>query len=594
MTASLDPRYTGPLVIESYLKKLKKASHRAVFSSKFTKRWFVLDLRSGSFHYLQNKNKTRPERAYTLSDILSVDINPKVIEVCDWKFSFVVETNDRSYFLYAESVSMHTLWCTALLALVRVPVGEPPQPNERPAYEHYQERSQGPEEGYPRRQDYDPQARTPSPVQDSRYPAYPPPMYQGLPPDQQAEGRQEAPQDQADEPLNPPPEQPQEARQEPPVEQPQQPRVPPQPQIPQGTFVRVMEEVPQAAPRAKVTESQPPPVSDEFEIQTPSRFSGARKGPVVGESSYLGPERQVKSIWADNPVEAEGVIKVEKMVPDVTAKEELKNIRRGKIVKKEEKPKEESRPLPKAEEKPRPQLQPRLEAVSPAVLKESLNLGKGGFTDMLDEMHNLSLPPADDMPKSIWGEAAKVPKEKKVKEPPAAVYRPEPAKASGAFYEPAKIPAPVYEPIRSQPPPFYEPVSSYKPAPEAPISHSAYDPNPGKDSRSAYDSDSRRETRPYNPQPPVYKEVPRPDYEVPRAAYMPPPVYKEKPKVAEQPGRYTGKKYVEQPGVSAGPQNYDDWDEEPADQQRAGPPAVSHPPPQTKKQNLNWDDWDQE
>jgi len=583
MTASLDPRYTGPLVIESYLKKLKKASHRAVFSSKFTKRWFVLDLRSGSFHYLQNKNKTKPERAYTLSDILSVDINPKVIEVCDWKFSFVVETNDRSYFLYAESVSMHTLWCTALLALVRIPVGEPQQPNERPAYEHYQDRGQpqDPREGYPRRQDYDPEARTPSPMQDSRYPPYPPPPPQGLPPNQQAEYK--------DPEALPPPEQSQEAPEEPPIEESrEQPRAPPQqaeprerPQVPEGTFVRVMEEAPQAAPRAKAAESQPP-ANDEFEIQTPSRFSEGRTGPVVGEGSYQRPERQVRSIWTDSPVETEGVIKVEKMMaPDGNAKDEVRNIRRERLVKKEEKPKEEPRPPPKVEAKPRPQPQPRPEA-APAALKESLNLGKGGFTDMLDEMHNLSLPPADDMPKSIWGGAAKVPKEKKAKEQPAPVYRPEPAKASNAFYEPAKVPAPIYEPARAQAPPSYEPVPSYKQVPEVPMSRPTYDPNPGRDSRPAYESDSRREAKPYNPQPPVYQEAPRQAHEVPRTAYVPPPVYS---------GKYSGEVYVEKPAVAAEPQNYDDWDDEPANHQHSGPPA--DPQPQ-KKQGLNWDDWDQE
>ena len=106
---SINPNYTGPLIVESYLKKLKR-SGKNFLSSKFTKRWFVLDLRSGSFFYLKNRNNSKPEKTYALRDILSIDINPKVTEICDWKFSFVVETTDWSYFLYAESVSMSDIY----------------------------------------------------------------------------------------------------------------------------------------------------------------------------------------------------------------------------------------------------------------------------------------------------------------------------------------------------------------------------------------------------------------------------------------------------------------------------------------------------
>lgn len=557
---TLDQRYTGPLVVESYLKKLKKSGHHAVFSSKFTKRWFVLDLRSGSFHYLKNKNKSKPEKAYTLSDILSVDINPKVIEICDWKFSFVVETNDRSYFLYAESVSMHTLWCTALLALVRVPLGQPQQTSDRPAYEHYQDygnSGQDPAKGDPRQQGYDPQARTPSPVQDSRYPAYPPPQYEGQSPERQP-GEEEQGTDQhsqpaasMEQPQEPPPQEPpsiEPPRQpEPPQSRRQVPQAPPAPQAPEGTFVRVMEEAPQqSVSRPRPAESQRPAEQDEFEVHTPSRFSEGKKGGVAGESSYK-PEGYGRSIWAEKSEETDGVIKVEKLVPEVTAKEEVRNIRRERLVKKEDKPKEQPRPAPKVEEKPKPKPQP--EAPSATAIKESLNLGKGGFTDILDEMHNLSLPPADEGPGSIWGGGKQI-KEKKPKEQPAVTG---------------------YQPARTSAPPVYEPAPAYRPAYEQPVTRPAYDSGYRQDPRppptyqeapprSAYDSGYRQqppayqeaprstyEPEPqYRPQPPAYQEAPRPAYE-PEPQYRPQPVYEEAPRSAYDSG--SRQEYRPQPPV---------------------------------------------
>ena len=93
----------------------------------------------------------------------------------------------------------------------------------------------------------------------------------------------------------------------------------------------------------------------------------------------------------------------------------MKHIKRERLVKKEEKPKqtEEVKSAPKSEAKVGVTAK-QPEAVPMAGLKESLNFGKGGFAEILDEMHNLSLPPPDSDHKSAWGGASQksAPKQK--------------------------------------------------------------------------------------------------------------------------------------------------------------------------------------
>ncbi len=49
---------------------------------------------------------------------MRVERNPKVTEVCDWKFPFVIEFKAKTYIFYAESLSVHDLWCKAFIAIL--------------------------------------------------------------------------------------------------------------------------------------------------------------------------------------------------------------------------------------------------------------------------------------------------------------------------------------------------------------------------------------------------------------------------------------------------------------------------------------------
>mmetsp|Transcript_20591 Transcript_20591/g.38436 ORF Transcript_20591/g.38436 Transcript_20591/m.38436 type:complete len:634 (-) Transcript_20591:25-1926(-) len=111
--------YTGPKIIEGNLKKLKSKGASIRFLSKFVKRWFVLDFRSCTFFYCKNKSKSKVLGSHPFSEIVRFDRNPRVVEVSDWKFMFIVETKSKTYSLYADSVSAHSLWCTALYAITQ-------------------------------------------------------------------------------------------------------------------------------------------------------------------------------------------------------------------------------------------------------------------------------------------------------------------------------------------------------------------------------------------------------------------------------------------------------------------------------------------
>ncbi|CAG9326435.1 unnamed protein product [Blepharisma stoltei] len=123
----IDPNYKGPRKVESFLQKLKGQNAKGRIFSKFTKRWFVLDLNLGTFSYSRKQGSPKTEVSHSISDIISVVPNPRVTQICEWKFAFNVETRMRMYVLYSESVNMHNLWCVALQAVLR-PLDRPRGP----------------------------------------------------------------------------------------------------------------------------------------------------------------------------------------------------------------------------------------------------------------------------------------------------------------------------------------------------------------------------------------------------------------------------------------------------------------------------------
>ncbi|OMJ78662.1 hypothetical protein SteCoe_21468 [Stentor coeruleus] len=124
----VDTMYKGPTLIRGYLKKLKSESAFSKFISKFNKRYFILDLNNYFFGY-QDKETSSKFHRYELIDLINIDPNPRVMEICDWKFAFVVEIRRRVYTLYADSVSAHNEWCSAFRACIK-PMEKIKQQNE--------------------------------------------------------------------------------------------------------------------------------------------------------------------------------------------------------------------------------------------------------------------------------------------------------------------------------------------------------------------------------------------------------------------------------------------------------------------------------
>jgi hypothetical protein len=85
------------------------------FLKKFTKRYFVLDLNSYIFGY-QEKESSSKLQSFGLELLRKVERFPRVTTVCNYKFAFYVEIDNREFFLYADSLSVHNQWCNGLLA----------------------------------------------------------------------------------------------------------------------------------------------------------------------------------------------------------------------------------------------------------------------------------------------------------------------------------------------------------------------------------------------------------------------------------------------------------------------------------------------
>ena len=85
--------------------------------SKFTRRWFVLDLESGYFYYLKGRMSKKPENTYPVTDIVSIDLHPTLKTLCDWNFPLTIKFTHREYFLYAFNLSTHHEWVRALGAI---------------------------------------------------------------------------------------------------------------------------------------------------------------------------------------------------------------------------------------------------------------------------------------------------------------------------------------------------------------------------------------------------------------------------------------------------------------------------------------------
>mmetsp|Transcript_27415 Transcript_27415/g.49372 ORF Transcript_27415/g.49372 Transcript_27415/m.49372 type:complete len:499 (+) Transcript_27415:464-1960(+) len=131
MEVQLHPRYQGPMIIESYLKKAKQQSSFSRFLARFTKRWFTLDLTKGTLSYQKSKTSNRGLKVYMIKDLCNFRPEPEDAEVCNWTYPFSIQAKGREYLLHCETESSHSLWANALWALqipeVRPPVQEQPK-----------------------------------------------------------------------------------------------------------------------------------------------------------------------------------------------------------------------------------------------------------------------------------------------------------------------------------------------------------------------------------------------------------------------------------------------------------------------------------
>lgn len=114
----VDPNYKGPAMIRGYLKKLKCDRAMMKFLKRFNKRYFILDLSYYIFYY-QSKENTQILQKFDLNQLVRVDSNPRISDICDWKFPFTVVIGDKTFNLYADSASAHAEWCNGFRACVK-------------------------------------------------------------------------------------------------------------------------------------------------------------------------------------------------------------------------------------------------------------------------------------------------------------------------------------------------------------------------------------------------------------------------------------------------------------------------------------------
>lgn len=114
----VDPNYRGPSLIRGYLKKLKCDKAMMKFLKKFNKRYFILDLGNYIFYYQEKENSSMLQK-FDLKELIRIDSNPRIMEVCDWKFAFTVYIGNKVLTLYADSASAHTEWCNGFRACIR-------------------------------------------------------------------------------------------------------------------------------------------------------------------------------------------------------------------------------------------------------------------------------------------------------------------------------------------------------------------------------------------------------------------------------------------------------------------------------------------
>lgn len=74
---------SSSMIVSSYLKKLKGKGARARFLSKFTTRWFVLDLNLGLFYYTKRQSDKKQIESHRIEDIIFINRNPTVSEISD-------------------------------------------------------------------------------------------------------------------------------------------------------------------------------------------------------------------------------------------------------------------------------------------------------------------------------------------------------------------------------------------------------------------------------------------------------------------------------------------------------------------------------
>lgn len=124
MSRYTKPGYTvksnqGPLIVEGFLRKEKRPNARFNFLSKYTTRWFVLDLVNGIFMYKTRKTskptKLHPLKVNFSQDIVNVDSAPLL--VIDKHIAFIVETKMKVYRLFADSRAIKAMWIGAFFGI---------------------------------------------------------------------------------------------------------------------------------------------------------------------------------------------------------------------------------------------------------------------------------------------------------------------------------------------------------------------------------------------------------------------------------------------------------------------------------------------
>jgi hypothetical protein len=113
--------------VQGELKKYKTSAISKLFGS-FNLRYFEINFKKEEFGYKLNKYDKLFKSTHRISDILDFtkDVPAPIKAKCDWRFGFIIKTQDKDYIVFAVNYDEMQKWIFALnIILKRIPEAFP-------------------------------------------------------------------------------------------------------------------------------------------------------------------------------------------------------------------------------------------------------------------------------------------------------------------------------------------------------------------------------------------------------------------------------------------------------------------------------------